>query len=77
MARLITQLENDTEAGRAALAALWPHGGRAHIVGVTGPSGSGKSTLVNAIAKFVRTSPPPPAPVESPLSPPRRGGGRG
>ncbi len=56
LARLITQLERDSEAGRAALAALWPHTGRAHVVGVTGPSGSGKSTLVNAIAKQVRAA---------------------
>src|SRR5262249_30470203 len=33
---------------------LFPHTGRAHIIGVTGPSGSGKSTLVGAIAREYR-----------------------
>jgi LAO/AO transport system kinase len=39
---------------RALLAALHPHTGQAHIVGVTGPPGSGKSTLVNALALHFR-----------------------
>jgi len=63
LARLITHLENDTPIGRAALAALWPHTGRAHVAGVTGPSGVGKSTLVNEIAKHLRSSPLSPLPT--------------
>lgn len=58
LARLITQLENDAPTAREALAALWPHTGRAHVVGVTGAPGTGKSTLVNEIAKCLRASPP-------------------
>jgi LAO/AO transport system kinase len=54
LARLITQVENDEPAARAALAALYRHTGRAHIVGVTGAPGTGKSTLVNEIAKEFR-----------------------
>ena len=54
LARLITQVEDDDPAARAALAALYPRTGRAHIVGVTGAPGSGKSTLVNEIAKGFR-----------------------
>ncbi len=54
LARLITQVENDEPAARAALAALYRYTGRAHIVGVTGAPGSGKSTLVNEIAKGFR-----------------------
>lgn len=54
LARLITQVENEEPAARAALAALYPHTGRAHIVGVTGAPGSGKSTLVNELAKRFR-----------------------
>ncbi|MDK2980715.1 MAG: GTPase [Chloroflexota bacterium] len=50
LARLLTALENDQPQGRAALDALFPHTGKAHIVGVTGPSGSGKSSLVNRLA---------------------------
>jgi LAO/AO transport system kinase len=54
LARLITQVENDNPAARSAMAALYAHTGRAHIVGVTGAPGSGKSTLVNEIAKEYR-----------------------
>jgi LAO/AO transport system kinase len=50
LARLLTWLENDQPQGRAALDALFPHTGKAHIIGVTGPSGSGKSSLVNRLA---------------------------
>jgi LAO/AO transport system kinase len=54
IARLITRIENDGADSRASLAGIYPHTGRAHIVGVTGPSGSGKSTLVNELAKVYR-----------------------
>jgi LAO/AO transport system kinase len=47
LSRLLTQVENDTSAGRAALRALYAASGRAHVLGVTGPPGAGKSTLVN------------------------------
>lgn len=50
LARLLSWLENDQPRGRAALDALFPHTGKAHIIGVTGPSGSGKSSLVNRLA---------------------------
>ena len=36
------------------LAALYPHTGRGHVVGITGAPGTGKSTLVNALAKAYR-----------------------
>lgn len=49
LARLLTQVENDTPAGREALRALFGASGRAQIVGVTGPPGAGKSTLVNGL----------------------------
>jgi LAO/AO transport system kinase len=50
LARLLTQVENLTAEGRAALATLFPHSGRAHLIGVTGAPGTGKSTLVNRLA---------------------------
>ena len=50
LARLLTALENDRPQGKAALDALFPRTGKAHIIGVTGPSGSGKSSLVNRLA---------------------------
>lgn len=49
LARILTQVENDTAAGREALRALFGASGRAHVVGVTGPPGAGKSTLVNRL----------------------------
>jgi LAO/AO transport system kinase len=54
IARAITLIEDNGVEAQAALAALHPHTGRAHIVGVTGPPGSGKSTLVNALALCLR-----------------------
>lgn len=53
-ARTITQLENNTPAGRAALEALYPAGGHAHVVGITGAPGSGKSTLVASLTGLLR-----------------------
>jgi LAO/AO transport system kinase len=54
IARLITIIENDGAEAQEALAALYPHTGQAHIVGVTGAPGTGKSTLVNELAKVYR-----------------------
>ena len=50
LARPITWIEDDDPRANAALAALYPRTGRAHIVGVTGAPGTGKSTLVSALA---------------------------
>jgi LAO/AO transport system kinase len=36
------------------MAALFPHTGHAHLIGVTGAPGTGKSTLVNQMAKTLR-----------------------
>jgi LAO/AO transport system kinase len=54
LARLLTQVENDTPAGREALNALFPYTGKAHLVGVTGAPGTGKSSLVNQLANVFR-----------------------
>ena len=54
LARLLTRIENAAPEAEAALAALFPHTGRAHVVGVTGPPGTGKSSLVNELAKALR-----------------------
>lgn len=54
LARLLTQVENSTPEGRAALDALFPRTGRAHLVGITGSPGTGKSSLVNQLAKQFR-----------------------
>lgn len=59
LSRLLTQIENDTPAGRAALNTLFPRTGHAHLIGVTGAPGTGKSSLVNQLARHYRQSPEP------------------
>ncbi len=54
LARLLTQVENDSPEGRLALAELFPHTGKAHLIGVTGAPGTGKSSLVNQLALHYR-----------------------
>jgi len=54
ISRLLTQVENDSPEGRAALAELFPHTGRAHLIGVTGAPGTGKSSLVNQLTLHYR-----------------------
>jgi LAO/AO transport system kinase len=54
LSRLLTQVENDTAEGRSALAELFPHTGRAHLIGVTGAPGTGKSSLVNQLTLHYR-----------------------
>lgn len=54
LARLLTQVENNTPEGRQALQQLFPHTGQAHLIGVTGAPGTGKSSLVNQLARHYR-----------------------
>lgn len=54
LARLISAVEDGAPLAEEALKALYPHTGRAHIVGITGPAGSGKSTLTNELVKEYR-----------------------
>jgi len=54
LSRLLTQVENDTITGRSALTELFPHTGKAHLIGVTGAPGTGKSSLVNQLALHYR-----------------------
>ena len=54
LARLLTQVENNSSEGRTALAELFPHTGKAHLIGVTGAPGTGKSSLVNQLALHYR-----------------------
>jgi len=53
-ARLIRLLEEEDPRGIEVLKRLYPHTGKAFVIGLTGPPGSGKSTLVNCIISEVR-----------------------
>ena len=54
-ARLIRLLEEEDATGIGMLKNLYPHTGRAFVLGVTGPPGSGKSTLVNCLISEFRS----------------------
>ncbi|MFV9503648.1 MAG: methylmalonyl Co-A mutase-associated GTPase MeaB [Oscillochloridaceae bacterium umkhey_bin13] len=54
LARAITVVETGGAPARELLAAVYPHAGQAHLIGITGPPGAGKSTLVTALAQAWR-----------------------
>jgi GTPase len=54
LARGLTWVESGGKRAEALSTQLYPHTGRAQIVGVTGAPGSGKSTLVRALALVAR-----------------------
>ncbi|CAN5695616.1 methylmalonyl Co-A mutase-associated GTPase MeaB [soil metagenome] len=56
LARLLTEMENRTAAGEAAVRILYREAGGAHLVGLTGPPGVGKSTLVAGLVAEARTA---------------------
>ena len=54
IARAITIIENDAPEAKTLIAKIYPHTGKAHIIGLTGPGGSGKSTLIEKIVREYR-----------------------
>jgi LAO/AO transport system kinase len=48
-ARLITMIEDESPEALAALEEIYPHIGKAYIVGITGAPGVGKSTLTDCL----------------------------
>ncbi len=54
LSRVISAVENRAPESSDLLKALFPHSGRARIIGLTGAPGSGKSTLVDQVAKHYR-----------------------
>ncbi len=54
VARLISLVEDASPALREVMAALAPHTGHAHIIGLTGSPGVGKSTSTNALVAAFR-----------------------
>ena len=53
-ARLIRDLDDRQPLARAVLRQLWPHTGRAFILGITGNPGAGKSTVVDSLIGHYR-----------------------
>jgi LAO/AO transport system kinase len=54
LARAISLVEDETAEGAALIARIYPHTGRAYLIGITGAPGSGKSTLVDRLALEMR-----------------------
>ncbi|HEX3004505.1 MAG TPA: methylmalonyl Co-A mutase-associated GTPase MeaB, partial [Angustibacter sp.] len=54
VARLISLVEDAHPALREVMAALAPHTGNAHVIGITGSPGVGKSTSTSALVKALR-----------------------
>jgi GTPase len=54
LARAISIVENRTPGWSDLLKALFPHSGKARVIGLTGPPGAGKSTLVDHLARLYR-----------------------
>ena len=54
LARAITSVENRAPQSAELLKALFPHTGRARVIGLTGAPGAGKSTLVDQLAREYR-----------------------
>jgi GTPase len=54
LARAISMVENRSPGWSDLLKALFPHSGKARVIGLTGPPGAGKSTLVDHLARLYR-----------------------
>jgi LAO/AO transport system kinase len=54
LARAISIVENRGSEWSDLLKALFPHSGKARVIGLTGPPGAGKSTLVDHLARLYR-----------------------
>ncbi len=54
LARLITQVENRTDAVPEIMRAAYPLSHDAYVLGVTGPPGAGKSTVVDRVTALFR-----------------------
>jgi len=54
IARAISLIEDESPQAAALVGRVFPHTGRAYLIGVTGPPGAGKSTLVDRLTTELR-----------------------
>jgi LAO/AO transport system kinase len=54
LARAISTVENRRDGWSQLLKAIFPHSGKARVIGLTGAPGAGKSTLVDQLARHYR-----------------------
>ncbi len=65
IARAISLVEDEDPSAADLIRAVFPHTGRAYLIGVTGPPGAGKSTLVDRLVSAIRN---PQSAIRSPQS---------
>lgn len=56
VARAITRVENGTAGAAELMKQIYPHTGRAQVIGITGAPGAGKSSLVDRLAGFYKNA---------------------
>ncbi|MBP9839301.1 MAG: methylmalonyl Co-A mutase-associated GTPase MeaB, partial [Proteobacteria bacterium] len=49
--RALSLIEDGESSGQEILKEIFPHTGKANVIGITGSPGAGKSTLVDYMAK--------------------------
>jgi LAO/AO transport system kinase len=54
VARLIRDIDDGLSEARGLLKDLYPHTGKAYVIGITGSPGVGKSTLVDRMIQYLR-----------------------